>query len=183
MFVNRPIRTLYPLYTMFWLDDFWNTCLKLVLERFMTVSPLLPSYSKINVRGYRRGNQKCTIKRNWQHRVQRRRKTKTQHNMCWTPLCANCWHFTLSKLYPAPIKWMTFGWWTGNCGIMGNPFGRPGVTTVWLVVILTLVLVMVDVDGYWDDTRLKSIHNVTANIYKWYVHVIWWTCSMKENTK
>jgi len=37
------------------------------------------------------GNQKWTIKRNWQHRVHmtKKNKTKTQCNMCWTPLCAN----------------------------------------------------------------------------------------------
>ena len=29
--------------------------------------------------------------RNWQHRIRKtkKNKTKTQHNMCWTPLCAN----------------------------------------------------------------------------------------------
>jgi hypothetical protein len=45
----------------------------------------------INVREYRRGNQKRTIQRNWQHRVHKtkKNKTKTQHNMCWTPLCTN----------------------------------------------------------------------------------------------
>ena len=45
----------------------------------------------INVREYRRGNQKRTIQRNWQHRVHKtkKNKTKTHHNMCWTPLCAN----------------------------------------------------------------------------------------------
>jgi len=34
---------------------------------------------------------KRTIQRNWQHRVHNttKNKTKTQHNMCWTPLCAN----------------------------------------------------------------------------------------------
>jgi len=34
---------------------------------------------------------KRTIQRNWQHRVHStmKNKTKTQHNMCWTPLCAN----------------------------------------------------------------------------------------------
>jgi len=42
----------------------------------------------INVREYRRGNQKRTIQRNWQHRVYKtkKNKTKTQHNMHWTPL-------------------------------------------------------------------------------------------------
>ena len=45
----------------------------------------------INVREYRKGNQKWTIQRNWQHRVHKtkKNKTKTQHNMCWTPLYAN----------------------------------------------------------------------------------------------
>jgi len=34
---------------------------------------------------------KWTIQRNWQHRVHKtkKNKTKTQHNMCWTQLCAN----------------------------------------------------------------------------------------------
>jgi ferredoxin-like protein FixX len=42
-------------------------------------------FLSINVREYRRDNQKYTIQRNWQHR---RRKTKQKHNtiMCWTPL-------------------------------------------------------------------------------------------------
>ena len=46
---------------------------------------------QINVREYQRGNQKRTIHRNWQHKVYKRKKnkTKTQHNMCWTPLYAN----------------------------------------------------------------------------------------------
>ena len=32
-----------------------------------------------------------TIQRNWQHRVHKtkKNKTKTQHNMCWTPLYEN----------------------------------------------------------------------------------------------
>jgi hypothetical protein len=46
---------------------------------------------KVTNREYRRGNQKLTIQRNWQHRVHKTKtnKTKTQHNMHWTPLCAN----------------------------------------------------------------------------------------------
>ena len=44
----------------------------------------------LKVREYRRGNQKRTIQRNWQRRVQRRvlktNKAKIQHNMCWTQL-------------------------------------------------------------------------------------------------
>jgi hypothetical protein len=50
---------------------------------------------QINVREYRRrGNQKWIIQRNRQHRVHKtqdkdkQNKTKTQHNMCWTPLYA-----------------------------------------------------------------------------------------------
>ena len=45
----------------------------------------------INVREYRRGNLKWTIKRNWQHRALKMTKntTKTQHNICWTPSQAN----------------------------------------------------------------------------------------------
>ena len=44
-------------------------------------------YSDINVREYRRGNQKWTIKRNWQHWVHKtkKNKTNTQHKMFWTP--------------------------------------------------------------------------------------------------
>ena len=38
----------------------------------------------INVKEYRRGNQKWTIQRNWVHKT-KTNKTKTQHNMCWTP--------------------------------------------------------------------------------------------------
>jgi hypothetical protein len=43
----------------------------------------------INFREYRRGNQKCTIQRNRRHRTHKTmtNKAKTQHNMCWTPLC------------------------------------------------------------------------------------------------
>jgi len=43
------------------------------------------------VREYRRDNQKWTIQRNWQYRSHKTKtnKTKTQHNMCWTPLYAN----------------------------------------------------------------------------------------------
>ena len=40
-------------------------------------------YMKINVREYRRGNQKLTIQINWQHRVHKMKKNKpkSQHNM------------------------------------------------------------------------------------------------------
>jgi len=40
-----------------------------------------------------KGNQKSTIQRNWHHRIHKQQdeetKAKTQHNMCWTPLCTN----------------------------------------------------------------------------------------------
>ena len=50
-----------------------------------------PLFVPINVREYPRGNKKRTIQRNWQHKVHKtmNNKTKTQHNMCWTPLYAN----------------------------------------------------------------------------------------------
>jgi hypothetical protein len=37
------------------------------------------------------GNQKWTTQGNWQHRPHKmkKNKSKTQHNMCWTPLHAN----------------------------------------------------------------------------------------------
>ena len=49
------------------------------------------TYMKDNVIGdrkYRRGNNKWTIQRNWQHWAHKtkKNKTKTQHKMCWTPL-------------------------------------------------------------------------------------------------
>ena len=45
----------------------------------------------INVRSYRKSNQKWTIQRNRQHRGHKTKKqlTKTQHNMCWIPLYAS----------------------------------------------------------------------------------------------
>ena len=59
---------------------------------FTTVLSLPSFYLKINVREYRRSNKKkWTIQRHWQHRVHKTKtnKAKTQHNMCWTPLCAS----------------------------------------------------------------------------------------------
>jgi len=45
----------------------------------------------INVRENRRGNKTRTIQWNCQHRSHKtkKNKTKTQHNMCWTPLYTN----------------------------------------------------------------------------------------------
>jgi hypothetical protein len=37
-------------------------------------------HSPINVREYRRGNSKWTIKKNWQHMVHMIQKTKKRHN-------------------------------------------------------------------------------------------------------
>ena len=49
------------------------------------------SLAEINVREQRRANQKWTIHKNCQHRVHKTKtnKTRTQHNMCWTPLYTN----------------------------------------------------------------------------------------------
>jgi len=47
-------------------------------------------FAKINVREFRRGNQKWTIQRSWLHRVYKTKKNKnTTHYTCLTPLCAN----------------------------------------------------------------------------------------------
>ena len=42
----------------------------------------------MNVKEYRRGNQKWTIQRNWQHKVHKtkKNKTKTQHNILDTTM-------------------------------------------------------------------------------------------------
>ena len=50
-----------------------------------------PYNNKKIFREYRRGNQKLAIQRIWKHRVHKmkKNKTKTQHNMYWTPLYAN----------------------------------------------------------------------------------------------
>jgi hypothetical protein len=45
------------------------------------------SFYEINVREYLRGNQKRTIQK--KEETQDEEKTKTQHNMCQTPLCGN----------------------------------------------------------------------------------------------
>ena len=36
-------------------------------------------YNKINVREYRRGNQKWAIQRNWQHRIHKTQKRQTKN--------------------------------------------------------------------------------------------------------
>ena len=40
----------------------------------------MPNSMYIKVREYRRGNQKGTIQRNWQHMVQKTKKNKAKHN-------------------------------------------------------------------------------------------------------
>ena len=50
---------------------------------------MIGRYGKLlNVREYRRGNQKRTIQKNWQRRVHKTKtnKAKIQHNMCWAQL-------------------------------------------------------------------------------------------------
>ena len=53
----------------------------------ISTSKPVPSYNFITVREYRRGNQKWTIQRNWQNRVHKtnKNKTNTKYNVCWTP--------------------------------------------------------------------------------------------------
>ena len=59
---------------------------------FFVFSPLwclvcIPLHHNLNKRQKNRsGNQKWTIQRNGQHRAHTKRKTKTQHNIYWTPL-------------------------------------------------------------------------------------------------
>ena len=52
-----------------------------------TVPIFFPTIVETEVRGHRRSNQQWTIQRNWQHRVNttKTNKTKTPHNMCWSP--------------------------------------------------------------------------------------------------
>ena len=49
------------------------------------------AYYQINVREYRPGNQKWTIQRKWENMAHKtkKNKTKTQHNMFWTPIYPN----------------------------------------------------------------------------------------------
>ena len=70
----------------------------------------------INVREYRMGNLKWTIKRKWQHRAHKAKtsKAKTQHNMCWTPLCATKNTNNVNKTWPLL---QTTGVNTGTCFI------------------------------------------------------------------
>jgi hypothetical protein len=48
------------------------------LVTFCLHTPSTFNFQKINVREYRRGNQKWTIKRNWQHRVHKTKTNKTK---------------------------------------------------------------------------------------------------------
>ena len=68
-------------------------------------------------------NQKWTIQRNWTHGTQN--KTKTQHNMCWTPLyyekhCClnimkcNVWTLSLALKNVSAIWWHQFHWWNNQ---------------------------------------------------------------------
>ena len=64
-------------------------------------------YLWLNEREYRRGNEKWTIQRNWQHMVHNTKKSniKTQHNMCRTPLCAN-----KHKYHKQYMEWHNMVW-------------------------------------------------------------------------
>jgi len=61
------------------------------MKTFSNVSYYRYFTCKIKVRENRSGNQERTIQRNWQHTAHntKKNKTKTQHNTCRTPLCAN----------------------------------------------------------------------------------------------
>jgi len=63
-----------------------NPCMMAPFHKVGRFKPLKLNY--INVREYRKGNQKWTIQKNWQHRVHKTKdnKKRTQHNMYWTPL-------------------------------------------------------------------------------------------------
>jgi hypothetical protein len=58
---------------------------------FVFLTPLGTLTVRINVREYRRENKKWKIQINWQRRIHKtkKNKTNTQHNMFWTPLCRN----------------------------------------------------------------------------------------------
>ena len=51
-------------------------------------------------------NQECTIQRNWQHRIHKakKNKTKTQHNMCWTPRYPNKQIYRVTPKKTEPLK-------------------------------------------------------------------------------
>jgi hypothetical protein len=55
------------------------------------VSGCFDTIQYIHVTEYRNGNQKWPIQKNWQDMINKtkKNKTKTQHNMSWTPLYAN----------------------------------------------------------------------------------------------
>jgi len=54
-------------------------------QKMATYIDPLGESKQINVRQYQRGNQKWTVS----EKQVDKNKTKTQHNMCWTLLCAN----------------------------------------------------------------------------------------------
>jgi hypothetical protein len=56
--------------------------LYLILD--MQIFPVMMLNIKINVREYRRGNQNGRSMKTGN--IAKKNKTKTQHNMCWTPL-------------------------------------------------------------------------------------------------
>jgi hypothetical protein len=70
--IHQTRDTHFPRFRRFYLTQSWHTT----------------PWVEISVREYRRGNQKWTIQRNWQHRVHKTKEDKAQtvHNMCWTPL-------------------------------------------------------------------------------------------------
>ena len=67
----------YVYYEIKFLFEFVKNSWVLLLDLYASVSCDVREYSKL------------TIQRNWQYKVLKTNKPKTQHYMCWTPLCAN----------------------------------------------------------------------------------------------
>jgi hypothetical protein len=74
---------LVPVYN-FKISEYGWTITSILSPGLITIEHLLNNL----LRELRRGNTKWTIQRNWQHRDHKTKtnKTKTQHNMWWTPL-------------------------------------------------------------------------------------------------
>jgi hypothetical protein len=95
---NEFFKTLYGLLTAIHLFlPPWATLVQYINNKFLFFFIFffyIKGGQKINVREYRRSNQKWTIQRNWQHRVHKtkRNNSKTQHKIIFLNL-----HF--SKIY------------------------------------------------------------------------------------
>ena len=61
-----------------------------IYDRLQEIGLIFQAYNLNKRQRIPKQQSKWTIQRNWQHRVHKmkKNKAKTQHNMCWTPLCA-----------------------------------------------------------------------------------------------